>query len=88
MKPGAKSRLAGEVGTGPARLVDTQIAAAFAGAGNQSLLTLCKRHLGVTLDVATKATMRDAFALALRRVGLTVTAKKAQPKSGDADANG
>ena len=45
-------------------------------------------HLGVSLDVATKATMRDAFALALRRVGLTVTAKKAQPKSGDADANG
>lgn len=45
-------------------------------------------HLGVSLDVATKATMRDAFALALRRVGLTVTAKKAQPKNGDADANG
>ncbi len=45
-------------------------------------------HLGVSLDVATKATMRDAFALALRRVGQVVTARKAQSKQGDADANG
>ena len=45
-----------EVGTGPARLVDTQIAAAFAGAGNQSLLTLCKRHLGVTLEKGDRLT--------------------------------
>jgi len=45
-------------------------------------------HLGVSLDVATKATMRDAFALALRRVGLSVTAKKAQSKSDAVDANG
>lgn len=45
-----------EVGTGPARLIDTQIAAAFAGAGNQSLLTLCKRHLGVTLEKGDRLT--------------------------------
>lgn len=45
-----------EVGCAPARLIDTQIAAAFAGAGNQSLLTLCKRHLGVTLEKGDRLT--------------------------------
>ncbi len=45
-------------------------------------------HLGVSLDVATKATMRDAFALALRRIGMSVTTRKAQPRNEAADANG
>lgn len=45
-----------EAGCAPARLIDTQIAAAFAGAGNQSLLTLCKRHLGVTLEKGDRLT--------------------------------
>jgi len=34
-------------------------------------------HLGVELDVISKATMADAFALALRRTGKTVTARAA-----------
>ena len=35
-------------------------------------------HLGVDLeDVATKATLADAFALALERLGLTVSARRA-----------
>lgn len=40
-------------------------------------------HLGVTLDVATKATMADAFALALRRVGLAVTGRKGAARKTD-----
>lgn len=41
-------------------------------------------HLGVQLDVTTKAIMADAFALALRRLGKTVVAVRSvadsQPK--------
>ena len=36
-------------------------------------------HLGLELDVVSKATMADAFALALRRMNKTVT-DRAQPK--------
>lgn len=45
-------------------------------------------HLGVTLDVATKATMRDAFALALRQIGLTVTMRKNGSKNGGVGVDG
>lgn len=38
-------------------------------------------HLGLELDVVSKATMADAFALALRRVGKAVV-ERAQPKQG------
>ena len=44
------------VGTLPSALIDTQIAAAFAGAGNQSLLSLCKRHLNVTIEKGDRLT--------------------------------
>ncbi len=37
-------------------------------------------HLGVELNVATKATLADAFALALKRIGRTVTKVKAGPQ--------
>jgi rsbT co-antagonist protein RsbR len=37
-------------------------------------------HLGVELNVITKATLADAFALALRRVGRSVTKIKAEPR--------
>jgi len=37
-------------------------------------------HLGVDLaDVVTKATLADAFAIALKRIGLAVTRPSAQP---------
>jgi rsbT co-antagonist protein RsbR len=39
-------------------------------------------HLGLELDVVSKATMADAFALALRRMGKTVAAR-ATPKQSD-----
>lgn len=42
-------------------------------------------HLGITLEVATKATMADAFALALRRIGLGVGRRKTQASNGSAD---
>lgn len=42
-------------------------------------------HLGITLEVATKATMADAFALALRRIGLGVGRRKAPASNGSAD---
>jgi rsbT co-antagonist protein RsbR len=45
-------------------------------------------HLGVTLDVATKATMADAFALALKRVGLAVGTRRAQGATGGVGADG
>ena len=35
-------------------------------------------HLGVDLNVISKATLADAFAVALRRVGKTVTLLKAK----------
>ena len=38
-------------------------------------------HLGLELGVISKATMADAFALALRRVGKTIVARPAQPGS-------
>jgi len=44
-------------------------------------------HLGVELDVISKATMADAFAVALRRIGKTVVDRKAgaqKAKNGDA----
>jgi rsbT co-antagonist protein RsbR len=37
-------------------------------------------HLGLELDVISKATMADAFGLALRRTGRTVTRVDAAPK--------
>jgi rsbT co-antagonist protein RsbR len=37
-------------------------------------------HLGVELNVVTKATLADAFALALRRIGRSVTKVKAEPR--------
>jgi rsbT co-antagonist protein RsbR len=40
-------------------------------------------HLGVELqDVITKATLADAFAIALRRAGLSITRNSARPSSG------
>jgi rsbT co-antagonist protein RsbR len=39
-------------------------------------------HLGVDLNVTTKATLADAFALALRRIGRTVVRVKADPGAG------
>jgi len=41
-------------------------------------------HLGVELNVATKATLADAFALALKRVGRTVTRVKAEQRADNA----
>ena len=40
-------------------------------------------HLGLELDVVSKATMADAFALALRRVGKTVTARAQAMQAGE-----
>jgi len=45
-------------------------------------------HLGVSLDVATKATMADAFSLALKRVGLGIGTRKAPAANGGAGADG
>ncbi len=42
-------------------------------------------HLGVELNVVSKATMADAFALALRRVGKTVV-DRVKPTAAAADA--
>lgn len=42
-------------------------------------------HLGITLEVATKATMADAFALALKRIGLGVGKRKLGASNGTAD---
>ena len=39
-------------------------------------------HLGVDLTVVSKATLADAFALALARQGRTVTKRRAEPSSG------
>ena len=44
-------------------------------------------HLGVELNVVSKATMADAFALALRRVGKTVV-DRAKPAAAARDASG
>jgi rsbT co-antagonist protein RsbR len=41
-------------------------------------------HLGVELNVATKATLADAFALALKRVGRTVVKVKAEQRADNA----
>jgi rsbT co-antagonist protein RsbR len=41
-------------------------------------------HLGVELNVGTKATLADAFALALKRIGRTVTKVKAEPRADNA----
>jgi rsbT co-antagonist protein RsbR len=38
-------------------------------------------HLGVELNVGTKATLADAFALALKRVGRTVVRLKTEPRA-------
>jgi rsbT co-antagonist protein RsbR len=38
-------------------------------------------HLGVSLDVTTKATMADAFSLALRRLGMAVGKARSQPSA-------
>ena len=38
-------------------------------------------HLGVELNVITKATLADAFSLALRRLGRTVTRLKSEPRA-------
>jgi ribonuclease D len=43
-------------GTGPARLVDTQVAAGFVGLGSPGLGTLLQRRLGVTLPKADRLT--------------------------------
>jgi rsbT co-antagonist protein RsbR len=40
-------------------------------------------HLGLELDVVSKATMADAFALALRRTGKTVTDRAKPPQGGE-----
>jgi rsbT co-antagonist protein RsbR len=40
-------------------------------------------HLGLDLDVVSKATMADAFALALRRLGKTVTDRVAPARQED-----
>jgi len=45
-------------------------------------------HLGISLDVATKATMADAFSLALKRVGLGIGFRKSQPQPGAGAADG
>jgi rsbT co-antagonist protein RsbR len=42
-------------------------------------------HLGVELNVVSKSTMADAFALALRRVGKVVV-DRARPATADVDA--
>jgi rsbT co-antagonist protein RsbR len=43
-------------------------------------------HLGVELNVATKATLADAFALALKRIGRTVVKVRAEPRLDNASA--
>jgi rsbT co-antagonist protein RsbR len=43
-------------------------------------------HLGVELNVISKATLADAFALALRRVNRTVTRLKPEPSGGVSSA--
>lgn len=43
-------------------------------------------HLGVDLNVASKANLADAFALALRRLGRAVVAVRGQAESGSAHA--
>lgn len=45
-------------------------------------------HLGVELDVISKATMADAFGVALRRIGKMVVARGGNGKSGARSANG
>jgi rsbT co-antagonist protein RsbR len=45
-------------------------------------------HLGISLDVATKATMADAFALALKRIGLGIGTRRSQAKPGAGVADG
>ena len=43
-------------------------------------------HLGVELNVVSKATMAEAFALALRRTGKTVVDRAARPRANASDA--